>query len=75
VLLEKAHSLSQEWGGAPVVIAGDFNSTPLSAVYHYISTSELDVSQLDRKQLSGQDDNENCNTWPAQQLPTSEVNR
>jgi endonuclease/exonuclease/phosphatase family metal-dependent hydrolase len=29
VLLEKAHSLAQEWGGAPVVIAGDFNSTPL----------------------------------------------
>ncbi|CAM6050602.1 unnamed protein product [Sphagnum compactum] len=75
VLLEKAHSLSQEWGGAPVVIAGDFNSTPLSAVYHYISTSELDVSQLDRKQLSGQDDNDNCYTQPAQQLPTSQVNR
>ncbi|KAH8942982.1 hypothetical protein BDL97_13G024800 [Sphagnum fallax] len=75
VLLEKAHSLSQEWGGAPVVIAGDFNSTPLSAVYHYISTSELDVSQLDRKQLSGQDDNDNCYTQPAQQLPISEVNR
>jgi hypothetical protein len=75
VLLEKAHSLSQEWGGAPVVNAGDFNSTPLSAVYHYISTSELDVSQLDRKQLSGQDENDNCYTQPAQQLPTSQVNR
>ncbi|CAK9862625.1 unnamed protein product [Sphagnum jensenii] len=59
---QKAHSLSQEWGGAPVVIAGDFNSTPL-----------LDVSQLDRKQLSGQDDNDNCYTRPAQQLPTSQV--
>jgi len=29
MLLEKADSLSQEWGGAPVVIAGNFNSTPL----------------------------------------------
>lgn len=27
-LLEQAYSLSQEWGGIPVVVAGDFNSVP-----------------------------------------------
>ncbi|CAK9260218.1 unnamed protein product [Sphagnum jensenii] len=46
-----------------------------SAVYHYTSTSQLDVAHLDCKQLSGQDGNNNCYTQPAQQLPTSEINR
>lgn len=28
ILLEKARALSKKWDRAPVVIAGDFNSTP-----------------------------------------------
>jgi len=28
VLLSTAHALSEKWGGIPVVLAGDFNSTP-----------------------------------------------
>ncbi|CAK9200761.1 unnamed protein product [Sphagnum troendelagicum] len=49
VLLEKAHSLAQEWGGAPVVVAGDFNSTPLSAVillYIYFSGEMGTLSRM-----------------------------
>ncbi|XP_027124955.2 carbon catabolite repressor protein 4 homolog 5 isoform X1 [Coffea arabica] len=54
LFLEKAHKLSQEWGGIPVVIAGDLNSMPQSAMYQFLTSSELDVQQHDRKQISGQ---------------------
>ncbi|KAL3512255.1 hypothetical protein ACH5RR_024972 [Cinchona calisaya] len=54
LFLEKAHKLSQEWGNIPVVIAGDLNSMPQSAMYQFLTTSELDVQLHDRKQISGQ---------------------
>jgi endonuclease/exonuclease/phosphatase family metal-dependent hydrolase len=28
MLLEKANALAEKWGGIPIVLAGDFNSTP-----------------------------------------------
>lgn len=52
--LEQVHNLSSIWHGAPVVIGGDFNSTPSSAVYEFLAKSELDLSNLDRRYLSGQ---------------------
>uniref|UniRef100_A0A803MIB1 Endonuclease/exonuclease/phosphatase domain-containing protein n=1 Tax=Chenopodium quinoa TaxID=63459 RepID=A0A803MIB1_CHEQI len=49
-----AHRLSEEWGGIPVVLGGDFNSVPQSAAYQYISSAKLDILQHDRKRVSGQ---------------------
>ncbi|XP_057251107.1 carbon catabolite repressor protein 4 homolog 5 isoform X2 [Beta vulgaris subsp. vulgaris] len=43
LFLEKAHRLSEEWGGIPVVLAGDYNSVP-----------QLDILQHDRKRICGQ---------------------
>uniref|UniRef100_A0A7C9A1P7 Poly(A)-specific ribonuclease n=1 Tax=Opuntia streptacantha TaxID=393608 RepID=A0A7C9A1P7_OPUST len=56
LFLEKAHELSEEWGGIPVVLAGDFNSLPQSSLYQFISSAELDLLQHDRKNISGQID-------------------
>jgi hypothetical protein len=39
---------------AAVVLAGDFNSTPQSGIYEYISTGRLDCCGLNRTFLSGQ---------------------
>uniref|UniRef100_A0A0E0PW45 Uncharacterized protein n=1 Tax=Oryza rufipogon TaxID=4529 RepID=A0A0E0PW45_ORYRU len=47
MLLEKANALAEKWGGIPIVLAGDFNSTP-----------DLDISLHDRRQLSGLDSSE-----------------
>lgn len=44
LLLRKAHMLSKKWGGVPVVLAGDFNSTPQSAIYKFLSSSEVNGS-------------------------------
>ncbi|KAL9243418.1 hypothetical protein vseg_017308 [Gypsophila vaccaria] len=52
--LEKAYKLSQEWGDIPVVLSGDFNSYPQSAVYQYISSGKLEILQHDRRHISGQ---------------------
>lgn len=52
--LEQVHNISSIWHGAPVVIGGDFNCTPSSAVYEFLAKSELDLSNLDRRYLSGQ---------------------
>ncbi|XP_057860593.2 carbon catabolite repressor protein 4 homolog 6 isoform X2 [Cryptomeria japonica] len=54
VLVERAHAVSKAWDDAPVVIAGDFNSTPKSPLYEYLSKYELDISGLARNQISGQ---------------------
>lgn len=54
LLLSKAHTLSKKWGNIPVVLAGDFNSTPQSAIYQFLSSSQLDVKLFDRRYLSGQ---------------------
>ncbi|KAL0553298.1 hypothetical protein IC582_007188 [Cucumis melo] len=54
VLLEKAHTISKIWNNAPVVLCGDFNCTPKSALYNFISEQKLDLSGLDRDKVSGQ---------------------
>ncbi|KAF5179456.1 Carbon catabolite repressor protein 4-like protein [Thalictrum thalictroides] len=54
LLLSRAKVLSEKWGGMPIVLVGDFNSTPQSAIYHFLSSSELDVTLHDKKYLSGQ---------------------
>ncbi|GAB4817059.1 hypothetical protein N2152v2_004105 [Parachlorella kessleri] len=53
-LFDRVRRLSQEHGGAPAVICGDFNSAAGSPVYQYISHGLLDLSQHDRRRLSGQ---------------------
>ncbi|KAF3437884.1 hypothetical protein FNV43_RR20640 [Rhamnella rubrinervis] len=53
-LLSRAQKLSEKWGNAPIVLAGDFNSTPQSAIYRFLSSSELNVMLYDRRELSGQ---------------------
>ncbi|XP_012093001.1 carbon catabolite repressor protein 4 homolog 5 isoform X2 [Jatropha curcas] len=54
LFLERAHKLSQEWGGIPVILGGDLNSLPQSAIYQFLSQSELDVLVHDRRNISGQ---------------------
>ncbi|XP_042502965.1 LOW QUALITY PROTEIN: carbon catabolite repressor protein 4 homolog 3-like [Macadamia integrifolia] len=61
LLLSRANSLSGKWGNVPIVIAGDFNSTPQSAIYKFLSSSELDITLYESRNLSGQ---RNCH--PAQ---------
>ncbi|KAL2614948.1 hypothetical protein AAZV13_08G037001 [Glycine max] len=53
-LLSRAQYLSEKWGNTPVVLAGDFNSTPQSGIYKFLSSSELNVLLYYRKELSGQ---------------------
>ncbi|KAA8542701.1 hypothetical protein F0562_023800 [Nyssa sinensis] len=53
LFLDKAHKLSKEWGNIPVVIAGDFNSMPQSAMYKFLASSELDIQLHDRRNISG----------------------
>ncbi|XP_061370952.1 carbon catabolite repressor protein 4 homolog 5 isoform X2 [Gastrolobium bilobum] len=54
LLLDKAYHLSQEWGNIPVIIAGDLNSIPQSAIYKFLSSSELDIQLHNRRNMSGQ---------------------
>ncbi|XP_043717795.1 uncharacterized protein LOC122665710 [Telopea speciosissima] len=61
LLLSRANFLSGKWGNVPVVITGDFNSTPQSAIYKFLSSSELNITLYDGRNLSGQ---RNCH--PAQ---------
>ncbi|MED6107938.1 hypothetical protein PIB30_018779 [Stylosanthes scabra] len=53
-LLSRAKALSERWGNSPIVLAGDFNSTPQSGIYKFLSSSELNIMLYDRKELSGQ---------------------
>ncbi|XP_022134918.1 carbon catabolite repressor protein 4 homolog 3-like isoform X1 [Momordica charantia] len=53
-LLSRAEILSQKWSNLPFVLAGDFNSTPESAIYKFLSSSELSIMSYDRRELSGQ---------------------
>ncbi|GMJ14912.1 catabolite repressor 4c [Hibiscus trionum] len=53
-LSSRAQVLSNRWGNAPVVLGGDFNSTPQSAIYKFLSTSELNIKLYSRRELSGQ---------------------
>ncbi|KAK8324516.1 hypothetical protein V6Z12_A12G304000 [Gossypium hirsutum] len=54
LFLEKAYKLSQEWGNIPVILVGDFNSIPQSAMYQFLASSELNIQLHDRRQISGQ---------------------
>lgn len=54
VLLNKAHAVSTLWDNAPIVLCGDFNSTPKSALYNFIAEQKLDLSELPRDKVSGQ---------------------
>ncbi|KAL4560201.1 hypothetical protein LXL04_032350 [Taraxacum kok-saghyz] len=55
VLLERAYATSKLWDNAPVVLCGDFNSTPKSSLYNFISDQKLNVSELPRNKISGQE--------------------
>lgn len=54
VLLNRAQAVSKIWDDAPIVICGDFNSTPKSPLYNFISEQQLELSELDRDKVSGQ---------------------
>ncbi|KAL4603740.1 hypothetical protein ACB092_10G145200 [Castanea dentata] len=54
MLLNRAHSVSKLWDGAPVILCGDFNCTPKSPLYNFISEQKLDLSEVDRDKVSGQ---------------------
>ncbi|KAH7549308.1 hypothetical protein JRO89_XS13G0012600 [Xanthoceras sorbifolium] len=54
LLSSRAQVISEKWGNAPVVLAGDFNITPQSAIYQFLSSSELNIKLYDRRELSGQ---------------------
>ncbi|KAL2318107.1 hypothetical protein Fmac_031983 [Flemingia macrophylla] len=54
VLLHKAKAVSKLWNDAPVVICGDFNCTPKSPLYNFISEQKLNLSGIDRNKVSGQ---------------------
>ncbi|KAG2390042.1 Carbon catabolite repressor protein [Vigna angularis] len=54
VLLDKAKAVSKLWNDAPIVICGDFNCTPKSPLYDFISEQKLDLSGIDRNKVSGQ---------------------
>ncbi|KNA08243.1 hypothetical protein SOVF_164350 [Spinacia oleracea] len=55
ILLERAQAVSRTWDDAPVVLCGDFNCTPMSPLYNFISEQKLDISEVDRDKVSGQD--------------------
>ncbi|KAK7260860.1 hypothetical protein RIF29_27159 [Crotalaria pallida] len=54
VLLDRAKAVSKLWNNAPVVICGDFNCTPKSPLYNFISEQKLDLSGIERDKVSGQ---------------------
>nr|XP_043609204.1 carbon catabolite repressor protein 4 homolog 6 isoform X2 [Erigeron canadensis] len=54
LLLDRAYATSKLWDDAPVVLCGDFNSTPKSSLYNFIAGQKLIVSELPRDKISGQ---------------------
>ncbi|PKA63518.1 Carbon catabolite repressor protein 4 like 5 [Apostasia shenzhenica] len=54
ILLERANMISRKWDNNSVVLCGDLNSMPQSAIYRFISSSELNILMYGRKQVSGQ---------------------
>ncbi|CAJ2636965.1 unnamed protein product [Trifolium pratense] len=54
LLIDNAYKLSQKWGNIPVILAGDMNSLPQSAIYKFLSSSKLDIQLHDRRNMSGQ---------------------
>ncbi|KAG0459768.1 hypothetical protein HPP92_022896 [Vanilla planifolia] len=54
VLLDRAYAVSRAWNDAPVVVCGDFNSTPTSPLYKFIAEQKVNLLGLTRAQISGQ---------------------
>ncbi|GAB2292847.1 hypothetical protein Dimus_027081 [Dionaea muscipula] len=54
LFLEKAHKLAEDWGKIPIILAGDFNCVPQSALYQLMSSSKLDVLGHDCRRICGQ---------------------
>lgn len=63
LFIEKAHELSREWGGIPVVLAGDLNSIPQSPMYQFFESSGLNIHLHDRRRISGQLEHHSHKTW------------
>ncbi|KAL5221808.1 hypothetical protein ABZP36_026521 [Zizania latifolia] len=56
-LLDRVYMISKMWNGAPVIICGDFNSTPKSPLYNFILEQKLNLSGLAKSTISGQQTN------------------
>ena len=41
-LLDQVHRLQAKYEGSQVVMVGDFNSTPNSPMYHFLTTGKVD---------------------------------
>eukprot|EP00898_Chlorokybus_atmophyticus_P008916 jgi/Chlat1/9025/Chrsp94S08292 len=53
ILLNEARALMAD-NTCPLVVCGDFNMTPNSALYKFMSKGGLDLTQVDRRNMSGQ---------------------
>ncbi|XP_052134477.1 carbon catabolite repressor protein 4 homolog 6 [Oryza glaberrima] len=53
-LLDRVYALSKTWNDAPVIICGDFNSTPKSPLYNFMLEQKLNLSGLVKSNISGQ---------------------
>mmetsp|Transcript_6316 Transcript_6316/g.20467 ORF Transcript_6316/g.20467 Transcript_6316/m.20467 type:complete len:452 (+) Transcript_6316:263-1618(+) len=53
-LTEMLQRVRADHGHCPVILTGDFNSTPVSAVYEVMTRGQLDASHVDRREVSGQ---------------------
>ena len=53
ILATKLAELSEQYKSA-VIMCGDFNSTPDSAIYRFCSAGQLALSRVDRRTMSGQ---------------------
>lgn len=53
-LLDRAYTLSKMWNNAPVILCGDFNSTPKSPLYNFVLEQKLNLSGLAKNIVSGQ---------------------
>ncbi|XP_054787087.1 carbon catabolite repressor protein 4 homolog 5-like isoform X2 [Prosopis cineraria] len=67
LFVDKAYKLSQEWGNIPVILAGDLNSVPQSAIYEFLASSKLDIQLYNRRNMSGQlEASSNCRVFRSQ---------
>ncbi|KAG8051385.1 hypothetical protein GUJ93_ZPchr0001g31068 [Zizania palustris] len=53
-LLDQAYTISKLWNDAPVILCGDFNSTPKSPLYNFILEQKLNLSGHAKSTISGQ---------------------
>ncbi|KAI9084273.1 hypothetical protein K1719_033780 [Acacia pycnantha] len=67
LFVDKAYKLAQVWGNIPVILAGDLNSVPQSAIYEFLASSKLDIQLYNRKNMSGQlEASSNCRVFRSQ---------